>query len=162
MRKQWHKFHYLIFEPERIIRRILQSISQNGLIHPRFRPYILKAMGVNFSELKSVFIGRNVTFDEMRPDLIFIGRNVYITEGTKMLTHFYSPDRPPHEHSYGKLVIEDDVFIGINAVFVKPLTIGRGAVIGANCVLRTDIPEMSIVAGNPAEIVSKRPPYSES
>lgn len=36
-----------------------------------------------------------------------------------------------------------------------PINIGTGAIIGANLVVNFDVPECSVVAGNPAKIVSK-------
>lgn len=52
--------------------------------------------------------------------------------------------------------INDDVWIGTSAVILKGVTIGRGAVVGANAVVSVDIPEYAIVAGNPAVIIDYR------
>jgi acetyltransferase-like isoleucine patch superfamily enzyme len=46
--------------------------------------------------------------------------------------------------------IEDDVFVGTQALILKGVTIGRGAVIGAASVVTRDVPAWTIVAGNPA------------
>ena len=37
------------------------------------------------------------------------------------------------------MIIEDDVFIGANAVIAKPVKIGKGSIIGANVVVSKDI-----------------------
>jgi acetyltransferase-like isoleucine patch superfamily enzyme len=51
------------------------------------------------------------------------------------------------------IVIEDDVWLGINTVVLPGVKIGRGSVIGANSVVSTSIPPMSVARGNPAEVV---------
>ncbi len=53
-----------------------------------------------------------------------------------------------------EIIIEDDVWIGFNSVILKGVTIGKGAIIGANSIVRKDVPEFAIVAGVPAKIIS--------
>jgi acetyltransferase-like isoleucine patch superfamily enzyme len=52
--------------------------------------------------------------------------------------------------------IEDDVWLGVGAVVLKGVTIGQGAVIGAQAVVTADVPPYAIVAGNPAQVVGHR------
>ena len=61
----------------------------------------------------------------------------------------------PHK-KFKKTVIQDDVWIGANAVIRTGLTIGKGSIIGANSVVLKDIPPMSIVVGNPGIIKKNR------
>lgn len=49
--------------------------------------------------------------------------------------------------------IEDDVWIGLNAIILPGVTIGRGAIVAAGSVVTKSIPPFSIVAGNPAQII---------
>jgi len=53
-------------------------------------------------------------------------------------------------------VIGDDVWIGPGAKIFGPVTVGDGAVIGANAVVLDDVPPGVTVAGAPARIVSSR------
>jgi len=50
--------------------------------------------------------------------------------------------------------IEDDVWIATNAIILGGVTIGRGAVVGANSVVSHDVAPYTIVAGSPAKPIS--------
>ena len=56
----------------------------------------------------------------------------------------------------GDTVIGNDVWIGQNAVILPGVHIGDGAIIGANCVVGSDIEPYTVVAGNPAKVLRKR------
>jgi acetyltransferase-like isoleucine patch superfamily enzyme len=51
------------------------------------------------------------------------------------------------------VVIEDHAWIGLNAVVLKGVRIGRGAVVAAASVVTRDVPPFTLVAGNPARVV---------
>lgn len=51
--------------------------------------------------------------------------------------------------------IEDDVIIGTGAKILGPITIGKGAKIGANSVVLQDIPPYSTAVGAPAKVIKK-------
>jgi len=55
-----------------------------------------------------------------------------------------------------KIIIEDDVWIGANAVIVKGVTISKGAIIGANAVVNKDVPPYKIYGGVPAIEIGDR------
>ena len=52
-----------------------------------------------------------------------------------------------------KVTIGDHAWIGIHVAIVGNLSIGRGAVIGANAVVTRSIPDYCIAAGQPARVV---------
>jgi acetyltransferase-like isoleucine patch superfamily enzyme len=58
----------------------------------------------------------------------------------------------------GPVVIEDDVWIGLNAIILKGVKIGRGAVVGAGSVITRDVEPYTIVVGNAQRITGKSRP----
>jgi acetyltransferase-like isoleucine patch superfamily enzyme len=55
----------------------------------------------------------------------------------------------------GPVTIEDNVWLGRNAVILPGVTIGAGSAIGANSVVARDIPPRSFAAGAPAQVIRK-------
>lgn len=58
--------------------------------------------------------------------------------------------------SKGGIRVEDDVWIGSNAVILDGVTVGRGSVIAAGAVVVKDVPPYSIVGGCPAKLIRNR------
>jgi acetyltransferase-like isoleucine patch superfamily enzyme len=90
---------------------------------------------------------------------ITIGNNVVVGANTTIIDTDFHPlnsiDRnlSPTEGIIAPVLIEDDVFLGMNSLILKGVTIGNGSVIGAGSVVTHDIPPRVIVAGNPARII---------
>jgi len=54
------------------------------------------------------------------------------------------------------VLIGDDVWIGIGAIILQGIRIGRGSIIGAGAVVTRDIPPYSIAMGTPARVTGSR------
>lgn len=52
--------------------------------------------------------------------------------------------------------VQDDCWLGTNAVVCPGVTIGKGSVVGANAVVTHDVPPYTVVAGSPARVVGRR------
>lgn len=92
---------------------------------------------------------------------VSIGNYVRIAPYTvfNSVDHEYADkDKKICEQGYvkGKIIIEDDVWIGAGVIITKGVRIGKGSVIGAGSLVNKDIPPYSIAAGVPAEIKKKR------
>lgn len=105
-------------------------------------------------------ISRTVIIDDSRPDLITIGRNVWVTAGCQLLCHqrdlsFYERGKPVMDCplKYAPIVIKDGAHIGIGSIIMPGVTIGEGAVIGAGAVVTKDIPDHCLAVGVPAKVV---------
>ncbi|RJV24884.1 acyltransferase [Coprococcus sp. AF18-48] len=102
-------------------------------------------------------VGNNVhiiasNIDMGEPYLLKIGNNVTIT-GVKILTHDASLYKTVGYSKAGKVHIGNDVFVGWGSIILPNTTIGNKVVIGAGAVVAKDIPDNSVVIGNPCQIL---------
>jgi acetyltransferase-like isoleucine patch superfamily enzyme len=107
-------------------------------------------------------------------DEIIIGNDVLISHNVNIMdTNSHEIDYIERAESYKKLLkegrhplekgsiltapikIEDNVWINFNAIILKGVTIGKGAIIAAGSIVTKDVPEFSMVAGNPAKVIKK-------
>ena len=58
--------------------------------------------------------------------------------------------------SKGNIIVEDDVWIGQNAIILSGVHIGQGAVIAAGAVVASDVSPYDIVGGVPARVIKQR------
>lgn len=146
----------------RLFRKLLLAFACNVSLIPSkgVRPWLCRFAGLKIAEPWSVFIGKGVHFDDISPENITIGRNVRITSGVSILNHFLDvnhipTEKKPFQFLNGKVVIGDNVFIGLNTIICKPVMIGRCVIIGAGSVVTKDLPRNSVVVGVPARVIGK-------
>ena len=56
----------------------------------------------------------------------------------------------------GPIVIEDDVWIGTNAMILSGVTIGKGAIVAAGSIVTHSVPSYALVGGGPAKLLKMR------
>ncbi len=56
----------------------------------------------------------------------------------------------------GKIVVGDDVWIGVEAFIMPGVKIGQGAIVAARSVVTKDVPPYAIAGGNPARVIRYR------
>ena len=92
--------------------------------------------GTSISAFKSISIGDNVK----------CGANTFIMDS----------DWHPEDYRSGlssPVIIEDNVWLGLNVVVLKGVKVGANSVIGANSVVTKSIPANVVAAGNPCKII---------
>jgi len=93
------------------------------------------------------------------PYLIELGDHVGIASGVQFITHHGIATVIRREHPdaqiFGRIRIGSGTAIGINAIILPGVEIGKDCIIGAATVVRGDIPDNSLVVGNPGKIVGR-------
>lgn len=111
---------------------------------------------------KGTKIAATVDIDRSAPELITIGKNVWVTRGVMILCHqrdlqAYEIDKSVMDCPlvYKPVEIKDGAHIGIGAILMPGVTIGKGAVIGAGSVVTRDIPDYCVAVGTPAKVIKE-------
>jgi acetyltransferase-like isoleucine patch superfamily enzyme len=137
-----------------------------GVWESVFKLYLLKCSDekrVKYLRKLGMKIGDRCRIRTMKfstePYLIELGDHVAIAAGTEFITHdgatWVFEDDVDGGGIFGKIVIGNNVFIGINCIILSNTSIGDNCIVGAGSVVRGNFPENSVIAGNPAQIVSK-------
>lgn len=111
------------------------------------------------------------------PERLIIGAFVQIAHGVKFITasayhpmsslsafpfHIFDPQEMEYYRdectARGDTVVGPDVWLGHEARVMAGVTIGAGAIIGAQAVVARDIPPYAVAVGNPARVVRMRFP----
>ncbi|RAP27559.1 N-acetyltransferase [Candidatus Marinamargulisbacteria bacterium SCGC AG-333-B06] len=107
---------------------------------------------------KDVSIGNYVTISSHSfiCSLVTIEDNVFLGHGVMTINDLYPPSRKRTgtDRFWKKTVIKKGAVIGSNTTLF-PVTIGKNSIIGAGSVVTKDVPDHSVVAGNPAKFIGK-------
>lgn len=104
-------------------------------------------------------IGRRSTILTMGNSKFIMKRGCLTAEGLVVITsnHHQNPGSflsgGNEDNVYGDIIVEEDVWIGMNVILLPGVRIGRGAIIGAGSVVTKSIPPYSVAAGNPAKVI---------
>ena len=109
--------------------------------------------GVDIRVGRNVFVNQNCTFYDLGgidiDDDVMIGPNVsIITEG-----HPVAPSQRRTRVVAKPIVIERNVWIAAGATIVGGVTVGENAVVAAGSVVTKDVPQNTLVGGNPARVI---------
>lgn len=137
------------------VRRLAKSCGRRVLIFP----------GCQLHWLENCSIGENVTIHDFcyldACGGLTIGNDVRMAHNCSLISGQHNHDVPGKAiiesgYSTSPIVVGDDVWFGVGVVVLPGITIGTGAVIGANSVVTDDVPAYTIVAGVPARVLKSR------
>jgi len=133
-----------------IVRQIIHHLG-NGLRY--FYTLYLRSAGVKIGKNTMISLGAKI---DVRRGSVAIGDNCLITHGCTILSHDGAIRLiNPKDSGAGYVNIGNNVFVGVNAIILRNVTIGDNSVIGAGAVVTEDIPACSVVLGNPARVIKK-------
>lgn len=84
---------------------------------------------------------------------VLIGANAFVTDTD---FHTINPDKRRYtkdDVKAEKVIIKENVFIGMNSIILKGVTIGKNTIIGAGSIVTKNISENVIAAGNPCRVL---------
>lgn len=157
----------------RLLAPLYQHRGKHSVIHRSARmdtpPYRLFSLG-NYSVIESFAcinnaVGDVIIGDHTRIGLhntiigpVDIGNHVNLAQGitvTALNHNFNDTNKRIDEQgvSTNPVTIEDDVWVGANAVILPGVTIGEHCVVAAGAVVTKDVPPHSLVAGVPAKVI---------
>jgi len=127
-----------------------------------FRAKLEKYRGVRMGN--NVWIGAEVYIDAEFPSLVVIEDEVKIMGYSVIVGHgqgirnMQAGDYPANMPNILEPVwIKRGAWIAINSTIIGGVTIGEGAVVAAGSVVMKDVPDYTMVAGNPARLLKKLP-----
>lgn len=93
----------------------------------------------------NVYMSSGRHYFDLMPALLIKDQDQFVSNDSNLINQHSKP-----------VVVEDDCWLGIN-VFVKSgVTIGKGAIVGANSVVIKNVDPYTIIAGAPAKLIKKR------
>lgn len=125
-------------------KHVFYEMGEHCYWHPYKVPHETYLMKLH----NNVFVASNVSFithDIMENMFNWDLERRKIKEGQNKKVPYY----------VGKIEIFDNVFIGANSTILYNVRIGPNAIVAAGSVVVNDVPEGSIVGGNPARVIGK-------
>lgn len=110
---------------------------------------------------RNTIIGKNCTIESHSfiCDSVTLEDDVFIGHGVMFTNDLYP--RVKTAVDFFKTLLKKGCSIGSNATIIAGVTIGEYAVVGAGAVVTRDVPDFSIVAGNPAKITRRFHSFEE-
>jgi maltose O-acetyltransferase len=109
----------------------------------------------------NVYLAPGSVVDPSFAWLVSIGDDSTLGPGVYVLAHDASTKRHLGYTRVGRVEIGRRVFIGAYSLVLPGVTIGDDVIVGAGSIVRQDVPEGIMVAGNPAVLVGKTEDYIE-
>lgn len=141
----------------RLRKKVLKRWARNAFF-PRWRVQLLRWCGFEIG--RDVYIADGFMVVEELADRgnLAIGDRVSIAPRVTIVTSSHPNDsriRSVAPVASGPVRLGDDAWLGAGVVVLPGVTIGRGAVVAALSVVAEDVPELTVVGGQPARVIRR-------
>lgn len=138
-----------------IIKRVLKLLVKQMPIY-QLRSALLRWCGYEVG--KNVYVGEDLIIIDEPSDygMVTIGDRVAISPRVTLVVSSrpnFSRMEPYVPVKHGPITIENDAWLGTGVIVLPDITIGEGAVVGANSVVTKDVRPYTIVGGSPARLI---------
>lgn len=123
----------------------LEAISRPGTVVLRIGDRTYVGPFARITAFGGVTIGKDV----------LIADRCYLSDSGHVYEDVDIPIKNQPLREGRQLHIEDGAWLGIGVAVIGQVRVGRNAVVGANSVVREDVPSFSVVAGNPARVIRR-------
>lgn len=141
------------------IRGVLYAVK-NGSLEIGNNTYI--GSNTQIGAIEKVSIGSYVVISNY---VRIIDNNNHPTDPLERLamskSGFYNENWEWSNSDHKPIIVEDNVWIGEFVRICKGVRIGKGSIVAASAIVTKDVPDYSIVAGNPARVVKKLKPIND-
>jgi acetyltransferase-like isoleucine patch superfamily enzyme len=139
----------------RIRKKVLKRWARNAFF-PGWRVQLLRWTGVEIG--RDVYIADDLIIVEelSGDDRIVIGDRVSIAPRVTLVTSSHPNNSSIRDFApvaRGPVTIQADAWIGSGAIVLPGVTIGKGAVVGAQSVVADNVDPLHVVAGQPARTI---------
>ncbi len=120
---------------------------------PRLRVALNRWRGVHIGE--NVYIGLFCLLDNLYPEYIYIEDCASINAGSVILTHFnpMKCHRMVQEAQVAPVYIKEKAIVAVRSIILPGVVIGTQAIVSAGTVVDKEVPDFTIVKGNPMKKV---------
>lgn len=129
-----------------VLNRVAELLGLRATIESRTRK--LKKHGMTIGE--GCVISLDAEFEEAWASHIKLGNDVTIARGARFISHDASTARALGATRVGIIEIGDRAFIGAYCIVMPNVRIGSDVIIGSGSVVTRDVPDGTVVGGNPA------------
>ena len=100
---------------------------------------------------KNIIINKGATI--LSPGIVEIEDNVLIAPEVKITTVDHDLSDRHNLFHFKKVTLRENAWICMGAIICPGVTIGRNAVVAAGAVVTKDVPDNTVVGGNPARVI---------
>lgn len=155
------------------LRRLLLRFNRSVFFSNRLRMAVYRFLGLKAENNSMIWCGarinhpQNITVGEnsiIGPNTVLlsqggitIGQNVNISGFSFIISQEHNFRSSCLETTLAEVVIDDFAWLATNVTILPGVHIGKGALIAAGAVVTKNVPPHTVVGGNPAKPIGRRP-----